>query len=79
METFITVDDMATRLGCSVRRARQLLTEHRVVGARKFGPANRRGVWVIPVDDSGYPSVTATAATRGPKPGYKTLPKMLEG
>ena len=59
----LTVEDAAIRLGCSVQRVRLLLSERRIVGARKRGKA-----WSIPAEqqaDKTYKPVVRPG-TRGP-------------
>lgn len=50
-----TTAEIAENLGVSVPRIHKLISQDRVVGARKIG--TNRGTWIIPVDDNGKPEI----------------------
>lgn len=55
MSNLATTAEVADKLGVSVPRIHKLISQERVVGARKIGV--KRGTWVIPVDENGYPEI----------------------
>jgi hypothetical protein len=55
MNEYATTSEVAQTLGVSVPRIHALISQERIVGAKKVG--SNRGTWLIPVDGDGMPSI----------------------
>lgn len=55
MIEFATTSEVAEVLGVSVPRIHALISQERIIGARKVG--SKRGTWLIPVDKEGKPKI----------------------